>query len=283
MNMLQPHIRRVFPVVRRALALPMVVVLALACNSPAVPRIGPNAPGMGADLKLQAETTPQARVEQAFGKLPLYFVENRGQVDERVAYYIQGSDKTIYFTPEGVTFALTRPASNDSIPNHKSILSNPSVRDDAHDRLTAPSYSRWAVKLDFVGANPNARPIGQDKTEAVISYFKGQPDDWHTGMRTYNRLVYADLWPGIDLVYYGTVNQLKYEFVVKPGADPAQIRLAYRGATDVGLNAAGQMEVTTPLGGFADDVPVAYQDLDGQRVPVSMAYALDGPSPIANH
>jgi len=122
MDVKQPHIRRVFPVVRRALALLMVAVLAMACNSPAVPRIVPNAPGIGADLKIQDEITPQARVEQAFGKLPLYFVENQGQTDERVAYYIQGSDKTIYFTPEGVTFALTRPASNDSIPNHKSVL-----------------------------------------------------------------------------------------------------------------------------------------------------------------
>ena len=48
-------------------------------------------------------------MRQSFGKLPLYFVENQGQLDERVAYYIQGSDKTLYFTPDGVTFALTAP------------------------------------------------------------------------------------------------------------------------------------------------------------------------------
>ena len=133
-------------------------------------------------------------------------------------------------------------------------------------------HQRWAVKLDFVDANPNVRPIGQDKTEAVISYFKGQQDQWHAGLPTYASIIYPDLWPGIDLVYYGTANQLKYEFIVHPGADPNQIRLAYRGATDVTLNAAGQMQVTTPLGGFTDDTPMAYQEIDGQRVTVPMAY-----------
>ncbi len=223
-----------------------------------------------------------------FGQLPLYFVENRGQVDERVAYYIQGSDKTLYFTSEGVTFALTRPSPDESSRSPKSTISSRRARDEAHGRPLAhsrsptPPYSRWAVKLDFVGANPNVRPIGQSQTEAVFSYFKGKPDEWHTGLRTYSRIVYTNLWPGIDLVYYGTVNQLKYEFVVRPGADPNQIRLAYRGATDVRLNAAGQLEVTAPLGGFADDVPTAYQETaGGQRVAVPIAYALEQ-TPLAS-
>ena len=60
----------------------------------------------------------------------------------------------------------------------------------------------------------------------MISYFKGTRAQWKTGMPTYGKLVYADLWPGIDLVYTGSVNRLKYTFMVKPGSDPNQIRLA---------------------------------------------------------
>jgi hypothetical protein len=164
--------------------------------------------------------------------------------------------------------------------------------------LTSPgdeagSQQRYALKLEFLGANRGVEPVGQDRTEAVISYFKGPPDQWRTGLPTYARIVYPDLWPGIDLVYYGTVNRLKYEFIVHPGADPGQIRLAYRGATGVTLNAAGQLAVTTPAGGFQDDTPAAWQEIDGQRVPVSVAYALaeacperkrrDGLVPDADH
>jgi len=234
----------------------------------ASPEVSTHSPG--------AAKATSRHIRQALGQLPLYFVENQGQLDERVAYYIQGSDKTIYFTPEGVTFALTeRPlrATNDE-RRRDAGLPNLFGADDRHSQQVGDSepVQRWSVKLDFVGANPNVRPIGQDKTEAIISYFKGPRDQWHAGLPTYASIIYPDLWPGIDLVYYGTANQLKYEFIVHPGADPAQIRLAYRGATDVTLNAAGQMQVTTPLGGFTDATPMAYQEMDGQRVTVPMAY-----------
>jgi len=218
--------------------------------------------------------TSSAR-QRDFGKLPVYFVENRGQMDDRVAYYIQGSDKTIYFTPEGVTFALTVPLRR-AVTRPRQFMRDPEL---FQARLKGrapepPPLKRWVVKLDFVGANPNVRPMGQDRTEAVISYFKGRPEEWHTGLPTYARIVYPELWPGIDLVYYGTVNELKYEFVVKPGADPGRIRLAYHGA-EARLNAEGEMEVSTPLGGFTDAKPVAYQTVHGTRRPVTADYAPD--------
>jgi len=208
--------------------------------------------------------------------MPLYFVENQGQMDERVAYYIQGSDKTIYFTPEGVTFALTAPGTVTDTARAELPAAKPTPRDDRRgiDGSESITLRRWTVKLDFVGANLNVRPVAEQQAEAVFSYFTGQPDQWHAGLRSYRKLVYPELWPGIDLVYYGTVNQMKYEFIVKPGADPDQIRLAYRGATEVRLNAAGQMDVRTPIGGFQDDTPAAYQEVDGHRVSVPMAYAL---------
>ncbi|MBI3988741.1 MAG: hypothetical protein HY347_03900 [candidate division NC10 bacterium] len=108
-----------------------------------------------------------------------------------------------------------------------------------------------------------------------MSYFKGSREQWKTGLSTYATLVYPDLWPGIDLVYSGTVNRLKYTFLVKPGADPSQIKLAYRGVTAVRLTEAGQLEVSTPVGRFQDDRPVSYQEVDGRRVEVPTAYALD--------
>lgn len=195
------------------------------------------------------------RVENALGKMPLYFIENQGQLHKDVGYYIQGYDKTLYFTPQGVTFALTGKTSDDE------------------------AAQRWGVKLDFVGANSGVRPKGENRQEAVFSYFKGQPEDWHTGLPTYGKLVYSGLWPGIDLVYTGNVNMLKYEFVVKPGADPNQIRLAYRGATSVAVEETGELTVNTPIAGFEDAAPYAYQEMNGQRVEVPMAYALSGRAP----
>ncbi len=207
----------------------------------------------------------RTKVEAALDQLPLYFIENQGQMDERVYYYIQGSDKTLYFTDQGVTFALT------DAPPH-SISAPPSYDEDEK------KSQRWIVKLDFLGANSDIRPKGEKQTEAIFSYFKGSPDQWHTEIPTYGRIVYENLWPGIDLAFYGTVNELKYEFIVHPGADPEQIRLAYRGAERVMLNEAGELEVTTPIGGFTDQSPFAYQDIAGQFVTVPVAYNLDSVS-----
>ena len=157
----------------------------------------------------------KARLSETFGKLPLCFVENRGQLDSHVAYYVQGSDKTLYFTPQGITFAL---ASTEDKPSatkarkHAPELLPATFKPEAKQESTT---QRWVVKLDFVGANPNVQIKAHDQTEAVISYFKGPREQWNAGLKTYATLVYEDLWPGIDLVYSGTANRLKYHFLVK--------------------------------------------------------------------
>jgi beta-propeller repeat-containing protein len=190
---------------------------------------------------------PQATrefVRSSFGKLPLYFVENRGVYPDEVAFTIQGADKTLFFTPGGITM-----------------------------RLRGKDQG-WVVKLEFVDAEP-VTPRGEEPQEAVFSYFKGPKEDWKTGLRTYSRVVYENLWPGIDLVYRGTLNRLKYEFLVKPGADPAKIRLRYRGVESLERTATGALSVKTLAGGFEDAPPEAWQEIDGQRVLVEMAYRLE--------
>ena len=234
-------------------------------------------PGAQSKALSISETHPPAaasvRVETDFGRIPLYFIRNQGQVDGRVAYYVQGKDKTLYFTAEGVTLTMTR------APEQKTEFPFPARGGksfDAPEReligLTPPSPSsveaesgRWAVKLDFIGADQGAEPVGLEETGAVVSYFKGQSEDWRTGLPTYSKIVYRDLWPGIDLLYCGTVNRLKYEFIVHPGADPSAIRLAYRGAEKVAVDEDGRLQVTTPLGGFSDDAPAAFQEINGKR------------------
>jgi len=200
-------------------------------------------------------TVKQPRDVSSWGKMPLFFIANQGQLDNRVAYYLSGSDKTLYFTPGGVTIALA---------------------DISHNHTTGSrgehAHSRYILKLEFMGANA-VRPFGQEMNQAIISYFKGKPGEWRTGLPTFSKISYPNLWERIDLVYSGNVDRLKYEFLVQPGADPSRIRLAYQGAS-ISLNQEGQLTVSTPAGGFNDDAPVAYQDVDGERVSVTVRYIL---------
>jgi hypothetical protein len=158
----------------------------------------------------------------------------------------------LYFTPTGVTMALSGAVSSTGLAD------------------------RWVVKLEFVGGR--ARPAGQARAETVVSYFRGPRDEWRIGLPTYAGLVYPDLWPGVDLEYTLSGDRLKYQFRVQPGADPARIRLAYRGATAVQLVAGGRLQVTTPVAGFTDEAPHAYQISAGECVPVEVAYQLAAPA-----
>ena len=153
----------------------------------------------------QATAAQRKGVIDALGQLPLHFIENRGQFNEAVAYYVQGSDKTILYTPDGIIFALTK---RDDAHSEK-------PRDGLVKTSIRPRTRRWVVKLDLLDTNPNLRPRGEEPLAARISYFKGGREDWKTGLNTYRRLRYPELWPGIDLVYEGAANQLKYQFEVK--------------------------------------------------------------------
>ncbi|MGA2586222.1 MAG: SBBP repeat-containing protein [Candidatus Aminicenantales bacterium] len=220
------------------------------------------------------------QVQPHFGDMPVVLIPNMGQLDGEVDYYIQGKDKAIYFGANGVTFALAGADEKKAAGIPESGEPGKRIPPDRMNAL-APltdrrpgEASRWVVKLDFVDAAPAVKPVGTDKTGTVISYFQGERGNWKTGLSPYSRIVYANLWPGIDLVYSGTMDKLKYEFIVHPGADPSRIRLTYRGASSVAINDAGRLAVSTPAGGFEDGVPVAYQENSGNRMNVPLAYKI---------
>jgi hypothetical protein len=198
-----------------------------------------------------------------FGQLPPLFIENRGRCNPPVSYYMEGRDNGVYFTPGGVTFELASPQQGNTTP----LASG-----EAAAKTDIKGPERRMVKLEFQGANPEVRPLAEAPSQTIVSYFKGRPEQWHTGLKTYGRIRYPDLWLGIDLVYYATANGLEYQFQVKPGADPGQIRLSYREAGGEATNEAVQLDAATPMGTLRNDRPVSWQEMDGRRVEVNIDY-----------
>src|ERR1700687_35255 len=163
---------------RKLPALTLAVSLALlaSCGYPlsSPPRAG------GAS----ASSPAAPAVARSLGQLPLYFVENRGQTDPRVAFYLPGHDQTLYFTPDGLTFAFTSAlAATAGLPAARA--GGVALLAGAAPAPAPQAAQRWAVKLDFVGANPSVRPLGESKTEAVFSYFRGQQSQWRAGLPSY--------------------------------------------------------------------------------------------------
>ncbi len=203
----------------------------------------------------------------AVKNLPLDFIPNRGQVDGQVSFYIKGSDRTVYFTPAGVTLALRK----TEIEGKVSKANSPAERKGRR----APSGRSWVIKMDFIGARKDAAPEGLERSGAVFSYFKGGREDWQAGLPGYRRIIYRELWPGVDLVYMGDVGRLKYEFVLRPGADPRLIKIGVSGASGVKIDGEGQLVLETPLENIVDEKPFVYQeDKAGERKSIQAAYEI---------
>jgi hypothetical protein len=228
----------------------LVLAVSLGAVSAATPvnRSTPLPPGV-ADSRDRLSDDAGARTGRLFAHVPLTFVRNQGQLDSRVDYYVQGADTTLYFNEQGMT--LVRVASRRA-----ATIGPGGTTPAVGPRSELMARSRWVVQQRFIGAERPVRPIGQNRARTVVSYFTGSKAQWKTGVPTYSELRYPDLWPGIDVVYSSLGGGLEYRFVVDPGADPAHIRLAYRGTTGVGLDPSGRLRIETPLGGFVDGAPL---------------------------
>jgi len=115
----------------------------------------------------------------------------------------------------------------------------------------------WALDQALVGARA-ARPTASVAAGGIVSYFGGASD--HAGLPTATELTLAQAWPGVDVVWSGTGGHIEATYRLAPGVDPSQVRLS----------------VSTPVRSFEEDAPVAFQEIDGSRVPVDVAFELDG-------
>ena len=138
------------------------------------------------------------------------------------------------------------------------------------------------LRFTTVGSNPAASVIGLDPLPGTVSYYVGNDrGKWRSGIRTYARIKVDSVYPGIDLIYYGNQQQLEYDFVVAPGADPSAIHFEISGANDVGLEPTGDLALVTKHGTVVHRKPVIYQDIDGTRHAVEGRFVLGARSEVS--
>jgi hypothetical protein len=115
------------------------------------------------------------------------------------------------------------------------------------------------LSIRFLGAKWPALE-GMDELPSRVNYYIGRTQaDWHSGVPTYARVRYRNVWPGIDVIFYGTGRQLEYDFVLAPGAHPEAIRLAVDGAQELATDVDGNLLIRTASGDLRQLRPVIYQ------------------------
>jgi uncharacterized repeat protein (TIGR01451 family) len=135
--------------------------------------------------------------------------------------------------------------------------------------------------MQFPGANRVPEMLGLGQLPGKTSYFRGDdPSRWISGIPQFAQVRYFNVYPGVDLLFYGNRRQLEYDFLVVPGADPAAIRVAFEGADKLAIDPQGNLTLHLASTRLRFRKPVAYQDAGGTRVEIAASYVLEGAAQI---
>jgi hypothetical protein len=189
-------------------------------------------------------------VQAHYNSLQIPFIKNEGQAHTDVGFYTRSRGGTVFVTKKGeLVFSL--PQASDKDPK------------------------RVVIKEVLYGAKAT-RPRGKQQSAATVNYFTGaDPAEWRTHIPTFHSVTLGEVYAGIELTLKGDGRGVEKLFMVKPGADPAAIRIQAEGIQTLSVTRSGELALTTGLGTVTFTKPVAYQEIDGKRVAVEVAYTIE--------
>jgi gliding motility-associated-like protein len=198
----------------------------------------------------------------------LVFKENKGQWDQPALFITQLQSGTVFLSHDSITFALDDTADMNRVRHGH----HPWVYQDGLD-LTLHTH---VFRQVFENANPDVRMTGSDKLTEYFNYYIGNdPHKWASHVNGYYDVTYNNLYNNIDLLVSSQWVNMKYNFIVKPGGNPAAIKINYEGADDMQL-VNGDLVLKTSIGPVTDLRPYAYQMVNGERRQVGCEFRMEG-------
>ncbi len=213
-----------------------------------------------------ADPPAKAQLAEKFGKLPLSFEENKGQIDQPVKFRSQGPGYDLFLTSTDAVLRVQKPRALQEDRSKQPSSAAENVREGT------------VLRLKMLGANATPQVEGQEELPGKVNYFIGNdPEKWIRNIPTYKRAYFKNIYPGIDVVYYGSQQELEYDFVVGAGANPKLIRFRVEGADQIRLDQTGKLLLTLKHGEVSLNKPFIYQlDANGSRREVKGSYVLSG-------
>jgi hypothetical protein len=253
---------------RNVVVITIIAVCALAglwlagvTSHAALPRLRNKSAILSPPTSSAVAEAARLHANEAYGKLPLSFEVNQGQTDTHVKFLSRGSGYSLFLTPGEAVLSLQRSRAAGE------IRSDGNIGQVANDVL----------RLKLIGSNPTPKIEGSDPLPGKTNYFIGNnPRNWRTNVSTFARVHYREVYPGVDVVYYGNQGKLENDFVVAPGTSPGVIALECNGANKISIAADGSLVLA--MGSTSSDVrlqkPVIYQLFDGVRREVAGHYVM---------
>jgi hypothetical protein len=203
-------------------------------------------------------------VLEALNSLPFHFMENRGQVDGAVKFHLKIPEGNVFFAPQEIVYQILYNRHFESQSDNLSIKGG-------QDSTRNLGFEN--IRMTFLGASDKVKIEGERENETKANFFQGNnPENWVAGVRTYQKLIYRDLYPQIDLILYGDNGRIKQEYRIKSGGEAEDIQAFYTGVDRLEITNKGQLEILTKNGKLLEDVPESYQYIEGKRVQVPTEY-----------
>src|SRR3989454_180590 len=208
--------------------------------------------------------------EEAYGSIPLSFELNRGQADSTVKYLARGSGYVLFLSGDRALLALGQRVRAGK-KTRTASAHFPSLP------VGAVSLKPAALQLKILRASPNARVSAFGELPGRSNYFIGNdPTKWKTNIPNYSKVRYEGVYPGVDLVFYGSQGRLEYDFVLGAGVNPEVVSLGVEGAKKTRLSLSGDLILRVGGGEVVFQKPSAYQVKGDGRVAVAARFVLTG-------
>jgi hypothetical protein len=182
-------------------------------------------------------------------RLPLSFEQNVGQTDPQVRFLSRSGRYRVYLTDQAAVLQIA----------------------GAGDK-----NGGVVVRTTLAGSSESAHATGRGLQNAPTNYMVGPRESWNIGVANYTAVEYASVYPGINLVYYGSERQLEYDFDVAPHANAGAIVLNVAGANRITTSEDGSLVLDTAAGEVRWAKPVAYQQVASKRRLVNASYRVNG-------
>ncbi|OGH80280.1 MAG: hypothetical protein A3C10_03875 [Candidatus Magasanikbacteria bacterium RIFCSPHIGHO2_02_FULL_48_18] len=205
--------------------------------------------------KTDLEETDLDKIRQQVEQINPFFIKNKGQAPEDILYYFQGNNGAVYFTKEKIVFQNKYP-----IASEESSTTTLLVREVVH-------------QMRFEGQQDDVMISAEDKQEATLNYFVSGVDV--TDIPTYGKIIFRNIYPHIDAVFFFADNKLKYDIVIHPNGNPEDIQLAFEGIDELTVDHTGKLLLKTDAETVVHEAPHTYQQDGGSNISVSASYVVN--------
>lgn len=213
----------------------------------------------------EPDKATKSQINENYGKLPLRFERNIGQTEQNIDFISHNNNYTLFLSPTKATFSFEKEKNINNFV-HKLKVKEQNANVEATNSLT----------MELIGANTSAKAIEIEKLSTTSNYFlNNDKKHWQANVENFAKVQYQNIYPGIDIVYYGNQRQFEYDLIVTPYTSPDIINLQFAEAEKLIINNDGDLVITINNQEIYKKKPYVYQEINGNKELIASNYVIN--------